>query len=445
MSLDLRIDSTVLVFSLVTSVVAGLFLGLIPAVQSTNLDIAPTLKDESAGSGSSRRRLSLRNGLVAAQVAVCLILLIGAGLFLRSLEHAQSIDPGFGKDPAAMVTVALSSKRYSEDEGRILMRQLLDRIEQIPGVQNVGVTSILHLNKLSTESMVINVDGVEPPPERQGYTVDKAYVDPGFFDAVGIPILRGRNFSDTDRTDSQQVAIVNETLAEKFWPREGAIGRAIRLENASDLIVVGIARDTKVRDLSESPRPFIYLPYSQSYSAFMEIIARTGVEPERTALDMVATARELDPELVLWAPRTVDEHLGFVLLPFRLSAWILTAFAVLAMALASVGLYGIVSYSVSQRTREVGIRMSLGANVRAVTLMLMGSGMRLVFVGSVVGLVLSYLLSQALSSLLFGIDALDATTFAAAPLLLIAIAALAAYVAAHRASRINPVNALRAE
>jgi hypothetical protein len=210
-------------------------------------------------------------------------------------------------------------------------------------------------------------------------------------------------------------------------------------------MVVGVARDVKVRDLSESPQTFIYLPYSQSYSAFVEIIARTSVDPERTALDVVATARELDPELVLWAPTTMERHLGFVLLPLRLSAWILSAFAVLGVALASLGLYGIVSYSVSRRTREVGIRMSLGANVRAVTLMLMGSGMRLVVVGSVVGLVLSFLLSRALSGLLFGIDAIDTLTFAAAPLILITVAALAAYVAAHRASRINPVNALRAE
>jgi predicted permease len=418
-------------------------LGLIPAVQSTHLDIAPTLKDESTGGGSSRRRLSLRNGLVAAQVAVCLVLLIGAGLFLRSLQHAQSIDPGFGKDPAAIVTVALSSKRYSEDEGRVFMRRLLDRIEGIPGVQSVGITSILHLSKLSTESMEIQVDGIEPSSNRQGHVVDKADVNAGFFDAVGIPILRGRIFKESDLPESQQVAIVNETLAERCWPGKEPIGRTIRRDNRPDLTVVGVARDAKVRDLSESPKEFIYLPYSQNYSAFMQIIARTGFDPERTALDVIARGRELDPDLILWTPTTMERHLGFVLLPFRLSAWVLSVFAVLAMILASVGLYGIVSYSVSQRTREVGIRMSLGANVRAVILMLMGAGMKLVAVGSVVGLGLSCLFSRALSGLLFGIEAFDLTTFAAASLLLITVAAVAAYVAAHRASRITPVNALR--
>jgi predicted permease len=445
LTLDLSIDPSVLVFSLVVSLVAGLFLGLIPAFQSTRLDIAPTLKDESAGSGSSRRRLSLRNGLVAAQVAVCLALLIGAGLFLRSLQQAQSVDPGFGDDPAALLTVGMSPRRYSEDEGRRFMRQLLDRIEQIPGVQSVGLTHNMLLRKTGRETMVIRVDGVEPPPERQGHMVDKAYVDPGFFAAVGIPIIQGRNFNEADRPDTQPVAIVSAAMAERFWPGEDAIGRIIRRGNAPDLMVVGVARDAKVLDLSESPRPFIYLPYSQSYSALTSIVARTNVDPERTALEMVATARELDPELILWTPTTMERHLSFVLLPLRLSALIISAFAVLAVALASVGLFGIVSYSVSQRTREVGIRMSLGANARAVILMLMGSGMKLVAAGAVAGLVLSFFLSRTLSGLLFGVDALDTLTFVTAPLILLVVAAVAAYVAARRASRIDPVKALRAE
>jgi len=444
-TLDLSVDLSVIVFSLAISVAAGFFLGLVPAFQSTRLDIAPTLKDESAGSGSSRRRLSLRNGLVAAQVAICLVLLIGAGLFLRSLQQAQLVDPGFGKEPAALLAVAVSSKQHSENEGRLVMRRLLDRIEQIPGVQSVGITHNMFLRKTGTESMTIHVDGVEPPPGRQFHIVDKAFVDPGFFDAIGIPILRGRNFAPTDRPDTQQVAVVSAAMAERFWPGEDAVGRTIRCEDAPALTVVGIARDAKVLDLSESPRPCIYLPYSQSYATFVDIVARTNVDAERTALEMVAVARELDPDLILWRPRTMEQHLGFVLLPFRLSAWILSAFAGLAVAMASVGLYGVVSYAVSQRTREVGIRMSLGADSRTVTLLLMRSGMKLVLAGSIAGLVLSYLFSRALSGLLFGIEPLDSWTFVASPLILLTVAALASYVAAHRASRIDPVSALRAE
>ncbi len=444
-TLDLSVDASVVTFSLAISVFAGIFLGLIPAVHSTRLEIAPALKDDGSRGGPSRRRVNLRNALVAAQVAVCLVLLIGAGLFLRSLQRAVSVDPGFGRDPAALLSVALSSKRYSEDEGRIFMRRLLDRIERIPGVRSVGITHNMHLRKLGRETVEIRVDGVAPPAGQAGHEVDKAYVDPGFFDAVGIPVLRGRNFGATDRAGSPQVAIVNETLAKSFWPGSDPIGRTIRQVSAGDLAVVGVARDAKIRDLGESPQPFIYLPYSQSYSAQVEIVARTGIDPRRTALDLVAAARELDPEILLHNPRTMERHLSFVLLPFRLSASILSAFAVLAVALASVGLYGIVVYAVSRRTREVGIRMALGANVRAVTLMMMGSGMRVVAVGSAVGLALSFLLSRFVSGLLFGVDAGDTLTFAAAPLILIVVTAFAAWVAAHRVSRINPATALKAE
>ena len=237
--------------------------------------------------------------------------------------------------------------------------------------------------------------------------------------------------------------MVNETLAKRFWPGKEAMGRTIRRESAPDLTVVGVARDVKVLDLSESPRAFIYLPYSQSYSAYMEIIARTSVDPEGTVLDMVATARELDPELIVWAPKTMERHLGFVLLPLRLSAFLLAAFAVLGIALASVGLYGVVSYAVSQRTREVGIRMSFGASAGKVTWMLMGAGMKLVMIGSGVGLVLSYCLTQGLSGLLYEVSSFDPVTFLAAPLILLVVAAFATFVAARRASRINPVAALR--
>jgi predicted permease len=444
-TLDLGVDASVAVFSIVISVAAGLFLGFVPAVQSTRLDIAPTLKDEGAGSGSSRRRLTFRNGLVTAQVAVCLVLLIGAGLFLRSLQQAQAVDPGFGKEPAALLTVALTSNRYPEDGGRALMRQLLERTQQIPGVQSVGLTSNMQLRKTGTESMAVQVDGVEPPPKRRFHSVDYAIVNEGFFDAVGIPILGGRNFSAADRVETQPVAIVSEAMAKKFWPGKDAVGGIIRQDDASDLMVVGVARDTKVLDLSESPRPFIYLPFSQRYAAFTQIVARTGIEPERTALDMVATARELDPELILWAPSTMERHLSFVLLPFRLSALILSVVAVLGMALASVGLFSVVSYAVSQRTREVGIRMSFGAGMGRVIWMLMGSGMRLVAVGSILGLVLSYFLSQGLSSLLYGVGSIDPITFLAAPLVLMTVASFAAFFAARRASRINPIDALRAE
>lgn len=443
--LNVGVDISVLAFSLALSLMAGLLLGLLPVFQNHRLNLTPALKDESAGGGSSRRRSSVRHALVVTQVAVSLVLLIASGLFLRSLQQVQAVDPGFGTDPAAMLTVALSSKRHGEEDGRLLMQTLMNRIGEIPGVQHVGITHNLQLRKTGRETMEVRVDGVDPPPERRSFTVDKAYVDPSFFPAVGIPLIRGRSFEPGDRTDSQPVAIVSATMAESFWPGESALGRTVRRDDGPPLRIVGVARDTKVLDLGEAPRPFIYLPYAQSYSSSMRIIAQTTLDPEHLAIQMVATAREVDPELILWAPTTMKQHLDFVLLPTRLSAAFVTAFAVLALALASIGLYGIVSYSVSQRTREVGIRLSLGANLRSLTLTLMRSGMALVAVGLFSGLVASVFLSRILRSLLFHVTPLDALTFVAAPLILTSVATLAAYLAAHRVSHIKPVDALRAE
>ncbi len=444
-TLDLGLDWTVLGFSLLISLIAGLFLGLVPALQSTRPNLASTLKDETVGARRSGK-WTLRNALVVAQVTVSLILLVGAGLFLRSFQQVQSVDPGFGRDPAAILTVMVPGTRFTEDEGRVFARGMLDRFGQLPGVEAVGMIDNLHLNTLSTQSIGFNVDGVEPPPDREGHTADRATVDPGFYDAAGIRILRGRNFSDTDLPDRPRVAIVSEAMARRFWSSpDEAVGRVIRRDDDPDLLVIGVAGDAKVRSLGEAPRSFIYVPYSQSYSSFLTVVARTSRDPERLALEMLATGRGLDPEFWVWETKTMDRHLGVVLLPARLSALLLSVFAGLALALASVGLYGVVSYAVSQRTREVGIRMSLGATPGGVVRLLMQSGLRLVAVGGVIGLTLALAVSRLLGRLLFGVASADPFTFVTVPAVLAGAAILAAYVPARRASQVDPVTALRAE
>ena len=271
-------------------------------------------------------------------------------------------------------------------------------------------------------------------------------MDPGFYEAVGIQILRGRNFSDRDLPDRPQVAIVSEAMARKFWSSpEEALGRVIRRDDDPDLLVIGVAGDAKVRSLGEAPRSFIYLPYSQAYSSFLTVVARTSLDPERLALEMLATGRGLDPEFWVWETKTMDRHLGVVLLPARLSALLLSVFAGLALALASVGLYGVVSYAVSQRTREVGIRMSLGATPGGIVRLLMQSGLKLVAVGGVIGLTLALAVSRLLGRLLFGVASADLFTFVTVPAVLVVAAILAAYVPARRASQVDPVTALRAE
>ncbi len=444
-TLDLGLDGMVLGFSLLVSLLAGVVLGLAPAVQSTKPDVATTLKDESAG-GGQRGKSTLRNVLVVAQVAASLVLLVGAGLFLRSFQRVQSVDPGFGREPAAIMTFLVPTNRYSEDEGRVFTRTLLERFEQLPGVEAVGLIGNIHLNASGRiYNYSINVEGVEPPPGRDFHIVDYSPVDPGFFDAAGIGIIRGRNFNDQDLPDSPRVAVINQVMARRFWPGQDPIGRTIHREDAEDLTVVGVATDTKIRSIGEEPRSFIYRPYSQAYAPFLTVLARTSLDPEQTALDLLAAGRELDPELWVWQAKTMKQHLGIMLLPARLSAVILSAFSVLALALAAIGLYGIVSYAVSRRTREVGIMMSLGADHATVIRMLMSSGLKLVAIGGVIGLVMAFAAAKLVSGLLFNVSSFDLTTFLSVPLVLGAAAMLAAYIPARRASRVDPASALRAE
>ncbi len=442
--LDLSLDTTVLLYSILISLAAGTLFGLAPALQATRPDVASTLRDETAGAGHAGRQ-RMRNSLVIVQVTVSLMLLVGAGLFLRSFLATQATDPGFGRDPAALLTMAVPTNRYSPEEGRSFVRGLFDRFGQIPSIEAVGLTSNIHLNTLNSQGIRVNVDGVEPPPDRSGHDVDRAEVDAGFFGAMGIRILRGRNFSDIDREDAPRVAIISEAMARRFWPGQEAVGRTLHQPEGEDISVIGVASDAKVNSLGEAPVSFVYLPYSQNYTSFITVIARTSLSPDWTATQMLAAVRELDPDAWVWEAKTMARHLGIVLLPARLSALLLSVFAILALTLAAVGLYGIVSYSVSQRTHEMGIRMSLGADAGDVIRMLAGGGLRLVAVGGLIGLALALVLTRALSHMLFGVGAFDPLTFVAVPVLLGGVALLATYVPARRASRIDPVRALRSE
>ncbi|HXV62204.1 MAG TPA: ABC transporter permease [Vicinamibacteria bacterium] len=444
-TIDPRLDATVLGFTLLVSIAAGLLLGLVPAVQATRPDVAAVIKDETAGVGRSGK-FGMRNVLVVAQVATSLVLLVGAGLFLRSLQRIQTTDPGFGRDPAAVVSIGLSSRYESDEEGLLFFERLEREFRSLPGVSAVGATSNLHLNQLSIQNINVNVDGVEPPPGRDAHILDRATVTPGFFEASGVRILRGRNFDERDRGDARRVAVINEAMVEKFWPDRDPIGAVVhRTEGEGDLEVIGIASNAKIRSIGEAPRAFVYLPLSQSYTSFLTLIAKTDVDPNRTATDMMAAARKLDESLLLWEAKTLERHLAIVKLPARLSALVLGSFAVLALALASMGLYGVVSYAVAQRLREVGIRISLGAESRDVVGMLMGSGMRLVVLGGVLGLAASLAIAPALSSLLFAVEPVDLVAFTVMPVVLLVVALLSAYLPARRASRIDPIRALRVE
>ncbi|MCH7825122.1 MAG: ABC transporter permease [Acidobacteria bacterium] len=444
LTVDVAPDAAVLTFSLAVSVISGLFFGVAPAWQGSGGDVAATLKE--GGSGSSRpRRVSLRNTLVVAQVAFCLVLLVAAGLFVRSARATQSIDPGFGNEPAGLLTIVLPGTRYDPDQGQQFIRGLRERFMQLPGVDSVGLINNLHLTLTNTIFITFNVDGVEPPAGSNGHSGDRATVDPEFFEAAGVKILRGRNFNDGDSEDSMAVAIVSEALEQRFWPGESAVGRILRRTRSEfpDLTIVGVASDAKIRTIAEAPRSFVYLPFSQNYTPSVTFVARTATDAEATARDMLLAGRELDPELMVFETKTMERHIAGQLLPARLAAVVLTAFAVLTLALASIGLYGVVSYAVAQRTREVGIRISLGAEYGDMVKMLTAGGMKLVLVGTVIGLGLSALAAWGMGTLLYGVDAFDPLTFIAVPAVFATVAFVAAYMPARRVSRVDPVIALR--
>ncbi len=441
-TLDLSPDLRVLGYTFGISVLAGALFGLAPAVQTTNPDVAPTLKDESTGGGRPRR-VTLRNALVVGQVAASLVLLVVASLFLRSLLARRDIDPGFGDAPAAIVQFGVTAQRYTPEQGRLFVRRALDEVARLPSVEAVGVIDNLHLNLLSTDWTEVQVAGHEPPPGQSGFLVDETQVDPGFFGAAGIRLVAGRNFDDRiDLADAPPVAIVNEAFANQFWPGEDAVGRIVRTRGR-DTRIVGVVETAKVRTLGEPPRPFLYFAYSQQYSTYLTLVARTAGPADRTATEVFRTLRSLDPDLIIVDTKTMERHLGTLLIPFRLGALVIGAVAALALLLATIGLYGVVSYAVASRTREVGIRMSLGADRTRVVSLLMRGGLRLVLVGTVAGVVIAAAGSRLLQGLLFGVPPFDPVTFIAVPLLLSTISVVAAWLPARRASRIDPVRALR--
>lgn len=286
------------------------------------------------------------------------------------------------------------------------------------------------------------MEGVEPPPGQDHFQVDNARVDAGYFDAAGIPIVRGRNFDAAfDREDAARVAIINQTMAERFWPGQDPIGRIFTADTIR-YTIVGVARDAKYRTLGEPPRPFVYTPYSQRYASTLTILARTAADADGTAARLLALVRELDPDAMVLETRTMERHLAIMLLPARLGALVFTAFAALALALALLGVYGVVSYAVARRTREVAIRMSVGADPAGVVRLLMRHGLALVGVGGAIGVLAALLGARVLQGILYGVEPIDPVTFLAVPVLLVAVGAAAAFVPARRAARIDPARVL---
>ncbi len=445
MDLSMSPDLTVLLFTLILSLAAGILFGLIPALQTSKPDLAPTLKNESVV-GRTRSRFNLRNALIVAQVAISFVLLIGSGLFLRSLQAAGDVDPGFGTEPTAIAWIGLSAQRYDDPAAERFYRQLVEKVENLPGVQAVGLVDNLALGGTSFNHSRVNIPGVNPPPGETAHQIDSVEIGPGYFDAAGVEILSGRTFSwSTDLPDGNPVMIISKAMAEKFWPGEDAVGKTILGGSNTEFRVVGVAANTNVIRIGEPPRPYIYRPLSQDPFHQLQIIARTQTNPKQVANQIVREAQGIDPDILVIDARTMDEHLGFMLFPFRVAGMLLSVFGLLTIVLASIGLYGVVSYSVAGRRREVGLRISLGAIPRQMLTLLMRDGVFLVLIGSLLGLGVALLAAPVLQSLLFGIEAIDLVAFSWVGILMLSVGAIASLLPAARASRIDPVEALRGD
>jgi predicted permease len=454
MKLDLNfgIDSTmlfdwrVLAVTAGAGVLTGALLGLVPAVQGTRADLGSALKAGSRG-GDAPGSLRWRNALVIAQVAMSLVLLVGAGLFLRSWQQMLSVDPGFGRAPTSVLAIMTPLSGLTPDQSVQRTRRMLERYREVPGVEAAGLVWPLPL-EFAASFTDFTIDGHVPPEGREAFRAARATVDGAFFDALGMAIMAGRTFNEGDRRDTQPVAIISQAMARRYWPDGNALGRVLRRPDPAepDLMVVGVASDINVRSLGESPRDVVYESYTQGNGGPMyNFVVRGSADPARITPALIAVTREVDPELQVVQSTTMAQHLAMSRLPSQLGAFMLSAFAVLAMVLAAIGVYGLVRYTVARRTREVGIRMALGADAASVARLLATNGLRLVLLGGAIGVAASLLVARFLATMLFGVGRFDPVALIGAPLVLGIAAWLAAYLPARRASRADPLVALRTE
>jgi macrolide transport system ATP-binding/permease protein len=443
LSLDLGLDLRVLLFTLALAVATGVICGLAPALQASKSDLVTALKKDSAMLGRTHRRLGLRNLLVVSQVAVSTVLLIGAALFLRSLANAQSVDPGFSLRRGAVVDFSLGlGRKYGEEQGRIFLRQMVERVRALPGVRSAAVASHLPLGVMVIGEKVL-IEG-QPVSGDKRPEVDLVAVGPGYFETLGIPLVQGRAFGWHDDHTARAVAIVNATAARRFWPGGAPLGKRLKLGKDETWIeVVGVAHDGKYRSLGEEPRPFIYRPYIQDYSSTMTLLVATAVDEQQTLHAVRRELEAMDSDLPIFELKTMSQHLGIMLFPARMGAWLLATFGLVGLILASVGLYGVVSYSVSRRTREVGVRMAMGAQRRQILQLVLREEMVLVAVGMALGIGAALAGSHLLRSMLYGIGENDPAAFLAVPMLLAVVAFLATAIPARRATQVDPMVALR--
>ena len=442
---EIGIDARVLSFTFLVSFITGIVFGILPALRASRVDLNGVLKD-SGRSGSNASQHRLRSMLVVTEIALSLVLLIGAALLVRSYGHIQNANPGFNPQNVLSFRLSLPNSKYKGPAVTNFYKQLTGRIKSIPGVESVGTSYSLPMSSVALAWGPITIEGYVPRDSADFIMSNERFVSPGYFSAMGVPLVKGRLFDERDVKDAQQTVIVNENLANRFWPNQDPIGK--RLERGDSepwRTVVGVVRDSKEFSADKEPPLSIYHPHEQFPIGTMFLVVRSANEVSTLNSEITKQIRGLDPEVPAYEIKTMEQRLSDYLTRRRFSTFLLGVFALVALVLAVIGIYGVMAYSVTQRTQEIGIRMALGAQPGRILMMVVRHSLMLVVFGVVLGLAGAFALTRVMSSLLFGVSSTDAFTFAGPPLVLGAIALLASYFPARRASRVDPTIALRSE
>ena len=442
---DVVIDGRVLGVVALITVVTGLIFGMAPAWQASRASIGGVLKEGGRGSSSSAGRV-VRGGLLVAEVALSIVLLVGAALLLRSFARLTGVDPGFDADRVLTFQVALPRATYPEEHQSIAFYDaLLSRLEALPGVTAAGVTQTLPIR--GSYVLSFTVQGRPPAKPGEGQSANYRAISPGYFRALGIPLLGGRMLDDRDKAGAPMVAVVDQRFAERHFPGEDPLGQGIDIGNGTDGFyeIVGVVGDVHHSGLDADPAPTMYVPFRQDAFSGMSVVLRSDGDPAGLAGAARQVVRDLDRGLPAYSVAPLSEIVSDSVAQRRFSMLLLGVFAGIALFLASVGLYGVVAYTVSLRTQEIGVRMAIGAQARDVLRMILGGGMKLALIGVAIGTGAALALSQLVASMLYGVTPFDAPSYVATALTLLAVAAIASYVPARRAMRIDPLAALRQE
>jgi predicted permease len=447
---DLRIDARVLAFSVLIATATGILAGLLPALKASAPSLVGDLRGEAPAGRVGRRRFAMRDVLVVSQVALTAVLLVVAGLLLRSLGASQVADVGFDPRGVAAISFDTDMVRYTPERSRVFWREALARVRALPAVQSAGLVSPTLPFGLNFSQSEMRVDSRTYSEGQRGEIVENTMISPTYLETMGVPIIDGRGIAETDIAGSPEVAVINQTMARIFWPNTSAVGHTLQVLNGTQTRtyrIVGVNRDHKQHGVLEKPYPFVYFADSQRPNpTYKFIVARTTTGG---ADALVASMRRellaMEPGLVFMGNSTMEQNLGASLMPARVGAMLATAFGGLGTLLAAIGLYGVIAFSVARRTREIGVRMALGAKPGAVLSMVMRQGFSIVGIGLVAGSILAAAAATALGGLLYGITPFDPIAWGLAIAAMIAAAGFANFVPARRAMRIDPMSALRTE